>query len=362
MPRLSGQFWSPDGVSVAEDSGQRIEGREALQKQFATFFEEAPGARLTGQVTDIRIVRPDVAMVEGQTTLFVADSEPVVSAFSALLVRDGNEWLISNSHERDLPPPTSPQVALKDLEWLIGTWQDQSDDSQVITTVRWSPNQAFLIRSFTAQFADNELQGTQVIGWDPLNRQIRTWIFSSDGSFGQGTISKHDDDWMLKMWQILSDGRLAAATQVITRVDDNTMTVQVIGETVNGEPSADLRSRDRGSYGRRERGPHGWTCGRRRSEAMIRLRLWMAALVMIILAPDLSLAQGRGGGSRGGGGARAAEAEQRRLAQRRRCSAVGRFAISPQCFPARISAKHAEFGKLASEWEPPEHQSACHSP
>jgi uncharacterized protein (TIGR02246 family) len=232
-----GKFWSPDGVSVAEDSGQRIEGREALQKQFATFFEEAPGARLTGQVTDIRIVRPDVAMVEGQTTLFVAGSEPVVSAFSALMVRDGNEWLISNSHERDLPPPTSPQVALKDLEWLIGTWQDQSDDSQVITTVRWSPNQAFLIRSFTAQFADNELQGTQVIGWDPLSGQIRTWIFSSDGSFGQGTIAKHDDDWMLKMWQILSDGRLAAATQVITRVDDDTMTVQVIGETVNGEPS-----------------------------------------------------------------------------------------------------------------------------
>ncbi len=36
---------------------------------------------------------------------------------------------------------------------------------------------------------------------------------------------------------------------------------------------------------------------------MIRLPLWMAALVMILLAPDWSLAQGRGGGSRGGGGA-----------------------------------------------------------
>jgi uncharacterized protein (TIGR02246 family) len=231
-----GKFWSPDGISVAEDSGQRIAGREALQKQFATFFEEAPGARLKGQITSISIVRPEVAMVEGQTTLFVAGSEPVVSTFSALLVKEGDEWLISHSHERDVPPPTSPQDALKDLEWLIGTWQDQSEDSQVITTVRWSPKRAFLVRSFTAQFADNELEGTQIIGWDPLNKQIRTWIFNSDGSFGQGTISKHDDDWLLKMWQILNDGRLAAATQVITRVDDDTMRVQVIGETVNGEP------------------------------------------------------------------------------------------------------------------------------
>ena len=232
-----GKFWSPDCISVAEDSGERIEGREALQKHFATFFQEAPGARLTGQISSIRIVRPEVAMIEGQTTLVVADTEPVVSTFSALLVREGDAWLISNSHERDVPPPTSPQDALQDLEWLIGTWQDQSDDSQVVTAVRWSPNRAFLIRSFTAQFANNEVQGTQVIGWDPLNRQIRTWTFYADGSFGQGTMSKHDDDWMLKMWQILSDGRVAAATQVITRVDDDTMTVQVIGETVNGEPS-----------------------------------------------------------------------------------------------------------------------------
>ena len=231
------KFWSPDCLSIAEDSGERLEGREALQQQFAAFFKEAPGARLAGQITDIRIVRPEVAVIEGRTTLVVGDAEPVVSVFAATLVKDGNEWLISNSRERDLPPPMSPHDALQDLEWLIGTWQDQSEDAQVITTVRWSPNQAFLIRSFTAQFADEELQGTQIIGWDPLNRQIRTWIFSSDGSFGQGTISKHDQDWMLKMSQTLSDGRTAAGTQVITRVDDNTITVQVIGETINGEPS-----------------------------------------------------------------------------------------------------------------------------
>jgi len=234
-------FWSPDCVSTAEDSGQRIEGREALQQHFAAFFKEAPGARLAGQITAIQLVRPDVAVIEGRTTLAVGDAEPVVSVFAATLVKDGKEWLISNSREHDLPPPTSPHEALQDLEWLIGTWQDQSEDARVVTTVRWSPNRTFLIRSFTAQFADEERQGTQIIGWDPLNRQIRTWIFHSDGSFGQGTVSKHDQAWMLKMSQTLSDGRTAAGTQVITRVDDDTITVQVIGESIDGElrPSAD---------------------------------------------------------------------------------------------------------------------------
>ena len=79
-------FWSPDCVSTAEDSGQRLEGREALQQHFAAFFQEAPGARLTGQITAIQMVRPDVAAIEGRTTLVVADAEPVVSLFTATLV------------------------------------------------------------------------------------------------------------------------------------------------------------------------------------------------------------------------------------------------------------------------------------
>lgn len=230
------KFWSTDCLSVAEDSGKRIAGREALQHHFGKFFEDTPTARLSGETTELKLVRPDVALIEGRTTLFVANDEPVASTYSALLVKEGDEWFISNSRERDVPPQSS-RAALRELEWLIGTWQDQSDEAQVRTTVRWSPNEAFLIRSFTVQDPDADpLEGTQVIGWDPLNRQIRTWTFNSDGSFGQGTVSKHDDDWLLKMTQVLSDGQLAAATQVITLIDQDTMTVQVIGETVNGEP------------------------------------------------------------------------------------------------------------------------------
>jgi uncharacterized protein (TIGR02246 family) len=231
-----GTFWSQDGVSLAEDSGERISGRESLVSHFSTFFRDTPTVRLGGGITEIKLVRPDVALIDGRTTLFVADVEPVVSVYSALLVKDGDEWLISNCRERDVPPQGS-RTALRELEWLVGSWKDQTEDAQVSTTFRWSPNEAFLIRSFSVQYPDADLlEGTQVIGWDPLNKQIRTWTFNSDGSFGQGTVSKHDDDWLLKMWQVVSDGRLATATQVITRVDQDTMTVQVIGETVNGEP------------------------------------------------------------------------------------------------------------------------------
>jgi hypothetical protein len=95
-----------------------------------------------------------------------------------------------------------------------------------------------LIRSFRVQLADEDepRQGTQVIGWDPRHKQIRSWTFDSDGSFGEGTWSKNGDDWLVRMGHTQWDGRLTSGTQVITRVDNNTVTVQAIGSEVDGEP------------------------------------------------------------------------------------------------------------------------------
>ena len=156
-------FWSPDCVSTAENSASGSKDGEALQQHFAAFFGKGSGRdRLAGQITAIQMVRPDRGRDRGSDDAGRRRRE-VVSVFAATLVKDGKEWLISNSRERDVRPPTSPHEALQELEWLIGTWQDQSEDARVVTTVRWSPNRAFLIRSFTAQFPDEERQGTQII-------------------------------------------------------------------------------------------------------------------------------------------------------------------------------------------------------
>lgn len=230
------QFWAVDGVSVDGESGERIVGRDALQTDFFELFEHSPGIRLTGELREIRLVRPDVAVVEGLTRLFLPDVDPVDSAFTAVLVKESDQWLISSSDERNLPSPKTPYDALRPLEWLVGVWQDDSEDSHVTTTVRWSLNGSFLIRSFHAQFADGETEGTQVIGWDPLQQRIRTWTFHSDGTFGEGTASQSGDDWLLNLTQVLEDGRISAATQIISRLDDDTIRVRTIGQTIDGAP------------------------------------------------------------------------------------------------------------------------------
>ena len=47
----------------------------------------------------------------------------------------------------------------------------------------------------------DDLEGTQVIGWDPAAGTIRSWMFDSDGGFGEGTWSKKDNSWIVKFSQ-----------------------------------------------------------------------------------------------------------------------------------------------------------------
>ncbi len=231
-------LWAPKGIYANKNTSERTVGREALQRDFESLFKESPGVRLAGALDEVRMVKPDVAAADGQATVVFPSGETIQTGFSAIYVKEGEAWLVDSIHESELPSPETPRDALAALEWMIGQWVDQTDAAQVDTVVRWSPSQSFLLRSFSAKVENEEpMEGTQVIGWDPNRRQIRSWTFNSDGSFGEATWSRNGDDWMVKSTQTLADGRLAAGTQVITRGDDDTVTVQTLGRTIDGEPT-----------------------------------------------------------------------------------------------------------------------------
>lgn len=125
------------------------------------------------------------------------------------------------------------------LSWLVGVWADQDDapDAKPVrSSFRFSANNTFLIRSFVGtNNADEEAEGTQVIGWDPIAKHIRSWTFFSDGAFSEAIWTKVEDGWSIKSTQTLVDGRLATGTFVIERVDHDTMKVQLLAHEVDGE-------------------------------------------------------------------------------------------------------------------------------
>ena len=45
-----------------------------------------------------------------------------------------------------------------------------------------------MTRSFAFAIGDQvNKSGMQIIGWDPVAKQIHSWVFDSDGGYGEGT-------------------------------------------------------------------------------------------------------------------------------------------------------------------------------
>lgn len=230
-------FWTDNATHTDRETGERTEGRKEIHADFAKVFAENSRMKLTARADRIRLITPDVARVEGQTTIVPSDADPVDSAFTAILVRQGDRWLFDSIEETAIPLPATSAYALKELEWLIGSWIDESDGVKVKTTFRWSANKAFLLRSFTVESEDSvTLEGTQVIGWDSHGQQIRSWTFNSDGSFGESTWSKNGSSWLAKSTQTSISGEISAGTYVLEKIDHDSFQMQLIGHEIDSEP------------------------------------------------------------------------------------------------------------------------------
>ena len=149
--------------------------------------------------------------------------------------KDG-QWKLDSVRETDVPEAPAASSPLQDLAWLVGEWIDDSPDATIAATVTWTKNKTFLNYAFKASAPGmDDLEGTQVIGWDPAAGTIRSWMFDSDGGFGEGIWSKKDNSWIVKFSQVLPDGRKASATNIYTLVDANTFTWKSIGRKVDEE-------------------------------------------------------------------------------------------------------------------------------
>jgi uncharacterized protein (TIGR02246 family) len=227
--------WSEQAEHVAPD-GQKVSGRKAIQAAFAKFFAENKGLKLKVDQPLIRLEKPELAIEEGAAVVTREGKAPELTRYLATHVKEDGKWKLKSVEEVVASAAPSHHDKLAALDWMVGEWVDQSDDSSLRTVCQWTKNKNFLTRSFQASIGDQiELEGTQVVGWDPIRQTIRSWVFDSDGGFGVGLWQQKGDRWIVKQLHVLADGRQASATNVIKRVDDNTCTWQSIGREVDGQ-------------------------------------------------------------------------------------------------------------------------------
>jgi uncharacterized protein (TIGR02246 family) len=229
-------LWTPEAVYVNPVHGESVVGREAIEQQFRQIFADAQGIKLEATTASIQFISPGVAVENGTAKLIQGEQPPEQSEYSAIYVKRDGRWLLDRVTEEVIIQPSSRYEQLKDLEWLVGRWTDEDDQSSVTTECHWSKNNNFLIRSFEIQLRDRiEMSGMQLIGWDPSIHQIRSWVFDSDGGFGQGTWTRKENRWYVQQSGILPDGRKTSAVNILTHLGDGQCTLQSVNRTVDGE-------------------------------------------------------------------------------------------------------------------------------
>lgn len=229
-------LWSPEAVYTNPVSGEQVTGREAIEQQFAGIFAELKDAKLSVATQAIRFISPNVAVEDGTASVAVPEREPEASTYTAIYVKRDGQWLLDRVSEEDTPEVPSHYEQLKDLEWMVGTWVDEDEQSRVETSCQWTKNRNFMTRMFTVSVADRlELSGIQVIGWDEAAKRIRSWVFDSDGGFGEGLWSKKGNRWYVQSTGTLADGSKTSFVNVITYVDDDTFTFQSVDRVTGGE-------------------------------------------------------------------------------------------------------------------------------
>ena len=233
-----GGFFADD-VDYIDQDGAEVKGRDAMERLLADNFQQNPGAKLAITTEEIKQLTPDVKVSRGLATVTPANGAAETTRYTAVRVREGDHWQISQLNERQAPPP-SAYSKLEVLEWLRGTWQDKSGDQTVQSKINWAGDKNFLVRTINVKGDQSATDGWEIIGWDPVRQQIRSWIFDSNGGFGESTWVNDGENWLIRASNVLPDGSRSTAENVLTNVDDNKFTWESQNRTLNGEPQPSL--------------------------------------------------------------------------------------------------------------------------
>jgi uncharacterized protein (TIGR02246 family) len=233
-----------DDAMLFDQDGAGVRGRDAIGRHYGEAFDMGPICKIVEEVEAVHILSPDVASVIGH---FHLDDEKGTALFSGryslIAVRQQNQWKLAELRDlantsRDTADKGGP---LRELEWLVGDWVDEGEEGKAASTVRWEEGKRFLVRKYSLQ-ADGEpdRSGTQWIGWDPQAKQIRSWVFDSEGDFGQGQWTRAGNAWIIKASGTTGDGLPTSSTQFIEPINKDSLKLRATERIVGIELLPDI--------------------------------------------------------------------------------------------------------------------------
>jgi uncharacterized protein (TIGR02246 family) len=234
--------WATEGVYTNRSTGEQVVGRDAIAKQFEAMLAGKNVPKLNLASNSIEFVSPNVALERGVATITEADESVSTTNYKAVIIKQDGKWLLDRVTEENNTVQASNYEHLKELEWIIGTWVDESDGLSIRYECDWTTHNNYISRKYTvSREGDVVSSGLQVIGWDAKNKNIRSWLFDSDGGFVSGTWSGNDGRWVVQSVATLQNGDSGSFTSIFRPLEDGTYTWRKVNRSRNGRILANVK-------------------------------------------------------------------------------------------------------------------------
>jgi uncharacterized protein (TIGR02246 family) len=229
-----GMFWAPD-AEYTDESGQVLQGRAAIEKEYADLFKGHHGTTMTVTIESIRFLGLDIAIEKGAAKVQVSgENAGTASRYTVVHVKRDGKWIMVSGHDSPYVEVASGDP-LKDLEWLIGEWKPDIKDQPLRIKFEWMAQKNFIKNTFIIpKEGEDSLSGGQIIGWNPKLGRIVSWHFDVQGGFGHDVWIKDGAKWVIEATGMFRDGSESSSVNVLTPLDADSFTWQSTSRKLEG--------------------------------------------------------------------------------------------------------------------------------
>lgn len=231
-------FWTKGGEYIQAD-GDELNGRDAIQKDFAEFFKNHAKATLEIKIQSIRFLGKYTALEEGTTSVRIPGEKIAnESRYSILHVREDDGWRMASV--REWIPDATESMSLTDLGWLVGEWTAKGKEAEARITYAWDDDKTTIRGRYTLTKAGKITHsGSHIFGKDPVNG-IRAWVFDSTGTFGESFWWRDGDKWTIEATGTLPNGSEISAMNILVPINNDTFTWQSVDRVIAGSDVPDI--------------------------------------------------------------------------------------------------------------------------
>ncbi|MGO9568529.1 MAG: YybH family protein [Desulfomonilaceae bacterium] len=227
-------LWTGD-CEYTDETGRSIQGRDAIEKEYAAFFAANPGLKVEISISSVNIIAGHSAIENGTAVVKKADGAIVSrGSYTAVHLKEQGKWLMASVREH-ASPTLSQRPSFGDLEWLIGDWSATKGSNTLDFSFKWIAEKKFVELMYSVRDKDTLLRsGIQIIGRDPSSGDVISWSFDSTGGYGRGQWRLLKKGFVIESRGMMPDGALTTSNEIVSRIDGDSFFWQSANRSVAG--------------------------------------------------------------------------------------------------------------------------------